>query len=276
MIRKPLKISVVTPCLNDARRLDLTMRSIHDQGYENLEHIVIDGGSTDGSIEILQRYANRLAYWCSEPDGGHGDALWKGLQRATGDILIWVCSNDLLLPGSLASVGTYFAEHPDTNWLVGHGLVIDEESRVSSRIWAVPFTVRSILFWELWGTCQPAVFIRRSAFEQVGGIDRSLNVAVDTDLFIRLAKLSTPVRIDSFLGALRFHGDSQSNQQAREVRETDERIRRREGRPSWSPTILRIIHRLYGWRFSGIQRLNEALRSDKPYPIGAPALTLNR
>ncbi|MFQ5502584.1 MAG: glycosyltransferase family 2 protein [Phycisphaerae bacterium] len=270
MTPKPLTISVVTPCLNDARRLELTMRSIHDQGYADLEHIVIDGGSTDGSLEIIQHFTPRLAYWCSEHDDGHGDALGKGLDRATGDVVTWVCSNDLLLPGSLATVGQYFATHPQTDWLVGNGLVIDEQSRVSSRVWAVPFTVRSILFWELWGTCQPAVFIRRSAFEEVGGIDRRLNVAVDTDLFIRLARLSKPTRINSFLGALRFHADSQSNLCSREVRETDERIRQREGRPSWPPMILRIIHRLYGWRFRGIQRLNEALRFNKPYPIGVP------
>ncbi|MFQ5412005.1 MAG: glycosyltransferase family 2 protein [Phycisphaerae bacterium] len=246
-----------------------------DPSPEHLEHIVIDGGSTDGSIEIIERYTHRLAFWCSEPDGGHGDALWKGLQRATGDVLTWICSNDLLLPGSLESVGRFFGGHPEADWLVGNGLAIDEESRVFARVWAVPFTYRSILFWELWGTCQPSVFIRRSAFEQVGGIDRDLNVAVDTDLFLRLAKLSKPVRINSFLGALRLHADSQSNRQSATLRETNERIKRREGLPSWSPMVLRIIHTFYAWRFRSIQRLNEAFRSDKPYPIGVPVVTPN-
>lgn len=270
MSSSSLRISVVTPCLNDAQRLEQTLRSIHDQGFENLEHIVIDGGSTDGSAEIIRRYADRLAYWCSEPDEGHGHALWKGLRRATGDVLTWVCSNDLLLPGSLAAVARFFHEHPEARWAAGNGLVIDEDTRVFERVWAVPFTFRSILFWELWGTCQPAVFMRREAFEQAGGVDRSFDVAVDTDLFIRLAKTAKPVRIDHFLGALRVHQDSQSARLAGKLREANARIRRREGLPPWPAALLRVIHKLYEMRFRGIQRVNELLRHEKHYAIGAP------
>lgn len=266
----PLRISIVTPCLNDARYLEDCVRSIHDQHYENLEHIVIDGGSTDGSAEIIQRHADRFAYWVSEPDAGHADALYKGLARATGDVVTWVCSNDLLLPGALARVADFFAAHPNCEWAVGDGLLIDEASRVTERVWAVPFTVRSIQLWELWGTCQPATFIRRRALERVGGIDRTLHVCVDTDLFLRLAGLEVPLRIPQFLAALRIHSDSQSQRHAARVRETDERIKTASGRPAWPAQLMKLAYRFYHWRYRGVQVLNETLRRHKAYTLGAP------
>jgi glycosyltransferase involved in cell wall biosynthesis len=263
------RISIVTPCLNDARYLEEALCSIHSQNYPALEHIVIDGGSTDGSVEVIKRYENRLAYWVSETDAGHADALYKGLQRATGEIVTWVCSNDLLLPGALDYVGRFFQDNPNVQWAVGNGLTIDEESRVIERVWALPFTLRSILYWELWGTCQPAVFTRRSAMDRVGGIDRTLNVCVDTDLFIRLARLETPARIPHFLAALRIHKNSQSLTLAGRVRETDDRIKMRAGRPNGPASLMKMLYRLYYWRYRGFQVLNETFRREKYYQQGA-------
>ena len=264
------KISIITPCLNDAAHLCETLRSIHDQQYTNLEHIVVDGGSTDGSVDLIRCHSDKLAWWCSEPDDGHADALWKGLSRATGDIVTWVCSNDLLLPGALQRVSDFFQANPDSMWAVGHGLVLDEQSKVIERVWAVPFTFRSILYWELWGTCQPATFIRRSALEKVGGIDRSLNLCVDTDLFIRLARIETPAVINHFLGALRIHPDSQTLMNASRVRETNDRIRLQQGSPGWPAAVRALLYKFYYYRYRGIQIVNETLRREKHYQIGAP------
>lgn len=265
-----LRISIVTPCLNDARYLEDCLRSIHDQRFTGLEHIVIDGGSTDGSVDIIRRFADELAYWISEPDAGHADALYKGLARATGDVVTWVCSNDLLLPGALEQVAAFFAAHPDCEWAVGNGLLIDEASRVTERVWAVPFTVRSIQLWQMWGTCQPATFMRRRALERVGGIDRTLHVCVDTDLFLRLAKLEVPRRIPHFLAALRIHSDSQTQAQKARVRETDERIKMQSGRPVWPALLMKLAYRFYHCRYRGVQVLNETLRRHKAYTLGAP------
>jgi len=262
-------ISIVTPCLNDARFVEQALASIHSQGYPKLQHIVIDGGSTDGSVDIIRRFADHIEYWVSEPDAGHADALSKGLHRATGDIVTWVCSNDVLLPTALEQVGKFFGAHPKVQWAVGNGLTIDENSRIIERVWAVPFTLNSILYWELWGTCQPAVFMRRAALEAVGGIDRTLNVCVDTDLFIRLARLETPARIPHFLAALRIHENSQSIRLSERVRQTDEQIKMRAGRPNGTPGLMKLLYRLYYWRYRGIQVLNETFRREKYYHHGA-------
>jgi len=264
------QISIVTTCLNDAGHLGETMESIHGQGYPNLEHIVIDGGSADGSVDIIKTYSDHLAYWCSEPDSGHADGLWKGLRKATGEIVTWVCSNDLLLPGSLEAVATCFRNDPGLPWAVGHGLVIDEDSNVLARIWGLPFTFWSIMFWLPWGACQPAVFMRRQAVVEAGGIDKTLNVSVDTDLFLRLAKIGRPARINHFLAALRFHKDSQTSRLAREITETDNEIRKRQGMPPLPPFLRKLIYRFYDLRFRGYQWLNELCRRNKEYPIATP------
>src|SRR6266699_3928213 len=107
-MNSPLKISVVTPSFNQAIYLESTLRSVLEQDYPHVEHIVIDGGSTDGSVDILQRYASRLAFWRSEKDGGQAEAIAKGFQRATGDILCWLNSDDLFLPGALRAVAEVF------------------------------------------------------------------------------------------------------------------------------------------------------------------------
>lgn len=262
------KISIITPCLNDARHVGQTLRSIHAQDYVELEHIVIDGGSTDGSVDIIQSYDSRLAYWCSQPDAGHADALNKGLRRATGEIVTWICSNDLLLPGSLRAVGEFFARHPRVRWAVGHGLVVDEESRVKARIWAVPFSFWSIMLWLPWGACQPAVFMRRSALEAVGGVDPHRHVSVDTDLFLKLARLARPARMNRFIGALRYHDDSQTNRHAELIRQSDEEIRRQQGLPDLPRMVRRLAFRLYDARFRGYQWFNESFRREAPYSIG--------
>ena len=113
------KVSVITPCFNHAQFVDATMRSIHGQRYPNLEHIVIDGGSTDGSVAIIDSYRDRLAYWVSEPDDGQTDALIKGFDRATGDIYCWLNSDDLFEPNTLQEVAEYFAANPEVQFVYG-------------------------------------------------------------------------------------------------------------------------------------------------------------
>jgi len=111
------KISIITPSFNQAEFLEATIKSVLDQAYPHLEYIVIDGGSTDGSIDIIQKYAHRLTYWCSEPDAGQYDAINKGMKRATGDVLAWINSDDIYLPWTLYIVASIMRACPDVRWL---------------------------------------------------------------------------------------------------------------------------------------------------------------
>src|SRR5205085_2928876 len=122
-----------TPSYNQGAFLEETLRSVLDQGYPALEYIVMDGASTDESPQIIRRYADRLAHWQSQPDAGQADAIAAGFARATGDIMCWVNSDDVLLPGALARVGAFFRDHPRAQFLYGNRLVIDAASREIGR-----------------------------------------------------------------------------------------------------------------------------------------------
>ncbi len=270
------RISVITPCLNDARYLPETLRSIHGQRYPALEHIVIDGGSTDGSREIIAAAEARLAYWVSEPDAGHADALWKGLSRATGELVTWVCSNDVLLPGALQTVSDFFVRHSRVSWAAGHGLMIDPESRVRARLWAAPISLSSLLYWLPWGVIQPAVFMRRGALAAVGGVDRERHVSVDTDLLIRMARrFGPPARINAFLAALRDHPDSQTHRRMAEVQAADEEIRRRAGRTRLPPAIAGLIFKAYDVAHVLYQRWRDRV-GKSGYELGTVLTTTER
>src|SRR5258706_15191827 len=119
------RITIVTPSYNQAQYVDATIRSVLEQGYPNLEYIVVDGASTDGSAEVIRRHADRLAWWVSEKDGGQSAALAKGFARATGDVLAWLNSDDLYLPGTLATVARVFPPEPDVGFIYGSRVVID-------------------------------------------------------------------------------------------------------------------------------------------------------
>ncbi|HYD34412.1 MAG TPA: glycosyltransferase family 2 protein, partial [Methylophilaceae bacterium] len=123
--RKGLKISIVTCSYQQGRYLDATMRSVLEQENAEVEYIVMDGGSTDNSVEVIRRYEDQLRFWVSEKDKGQTDALIKGFNRATGDIMGWLCSDDLLLPGALELVSRYFEEHPEVDAVYGDSLWID-------------------------------------------------------------------------------------------------------------------------------------------------------
>lgn len=123
------KISVVTPSFNQAAYLERTLRSVLDQGYPNLEYIVIDGGSTDGSVEIIRRYADRLAFWTSEADRGQTDAINKGLRRATGEWVAWQNSDDIYYPGAFHDLSAVAAKHPKAGLIIADMMLIDEHDR---------------------------------------------------------------------------------------------------------------------------------------------------
>lgn len=207
------RISIVTPSFNQAQFLERTVRSVLDQQYPHVEYLVMDGSSSDGSVAIIRRYENRLAYWQSQPDGGQADAIQRGFQLASGDVLAYLNSDDVLLPGALQRVADVFSTHPECQLLVGNSLRIDAH-RLLKRVWACPLNYKRMLFG---GTRfdQPASFWRRDLFFENSGLDTSLQFCFDYDLYLRMAQRAPVARCQRVLGSLRIHPSSRTFASAR-------------------------------------------------------------
>jgi glycosyltransferase involved in cell wall biosynthesis len=180
------KISVVVPSFNQAGYLELTLRSILDQNYPNLELIVIDGGSKDQSPEIIRKYEQHMKFWCSEPDGGQTQGIIKGFSHATGEILCFLNSDDLFEPGALLQVGEYFSNHPDVDAVYGDALWIDAEGNVLSPKKEIPFN-RFIWLYTYNYIPGMSTFWRRTIYDRVGGLNPAFQLAFDADLWIRFS-----------------------------------------------------------------------------------------
>jgi glycosyltransferase involved in cell wall biosynthesis len=216
-----MKITVVTPSYQQCRFLRLTIESVLSQsGDFELEMLVIDGGSTDGSVELLRSIQDPRLVWISEPDRGQTDALRKGLAKATGDIIGWINSDDLYTPGALAVVAKAFARNPDRQWSVGRCQIIDSSGReihqwISRykdrrlRAYSFPRLLRENFI------CQMSVFWRRLFGQQIGEPDITLHYAMDYDLWLRMAKLEPPLILDHVLSQFRRHQSSKTNRVVR-------------------------------------------------------------
>lgn len=180
------KISIVTPSFNQGEYLESTIRSVLEQGYPAVEYIVADGGSTDGSCEVLRRYESRIADWFSERDDGQADAIDKGFSRATGEVLAWLNSDDTYLPGALSTVMKEFMDDPSLDVVYGDLIVVNSDGAFVDDWKVTDFDMRACIYLDR-GILQPAAFWRRSAFEAVGGLNTQLQFAMDLDLFLRMA-----------------------------------------------------------------------------------------
>ncbi|MBD8554666.1 glycosyltransferase [Rhizobium sp. CFBP 8762] len=199
------KISVVTPSYQQADYIGRTIRSVTDQGYPNLELFVQDGGSKDHTVQVLEENDHLLTGWVSERDTGQSQAINRGFSRTTGDIMAWLNSDDLLLPGSLNTVAEFFSKHQEIDVVYGNRLLIDEQDREIGR-WIMPGHDGDVLSWVDY-VPQETMFWRRSAWEKAGGqIDESFRFAMDWDLIIRFRESGARfVHIPRFLGAFRIH-----------------------------------------------------------------------
>lgn len=203
-------ISIVTPSYNQARFLEDTLRSVVAQAYPRTEHIVIDGGSSDGSVDIIRRYAPHLRSWVSEPDRGQSHAINKGLAQAQGDVLTWLNSDDTYLPGALDEVGRFFAGHPDIDLVYGDYVYTDAAGQPMRRRHVFnSIAYESLLYHDYLG--QPAVFFRRSLFGKVGPLDESLHYCMDWDLFLRMWPVCRPRHVPKVLATYRLDQAAKSN-----------------------------------------------------------------
>lgn len=211
MIRQLPRITVITPSFNQGSFIEETILSVLNQKYPYLEYIVIDGGSKDDSVDIIRKYKNRLAYWVSEPDNGQASAINKGLERATGDIVAFLNSDDLYLPGALQVVAYKFAENPGIEWMSGQWIYFSGTGRpLELQDLIVPRNVTQCLF-ENYQAAQPSHFWRRSLFEKYGVFDQKYRYCFDHEFYVRLliAKVRC-VKVEHPLSAYRLHPGSKS------------------------------------------------------------------
>ena len=202
-------VSIVTPSFNQARFLEQTLRSILDQDYPRFECIVVDGGSTDGSQEIIQRHAPRLAHWVSEADLGQADAINKGFALAHGEIFAWLNSDDTYNPGALSEAVEYLTAHPEIGMVYGNAYYIDSEGRRIGR-YPARLTNYQGLRRGVNNITQQAMFFRSNLWRMVGPLDPSFYYAMDYDLWVRIAAI-TPIAFDSrYWANFRLHEESKS------------------------------------------------------------------
>lgn len=252
-----MKVSVVTPSFNSVVFIEACLRSVFDQNYPELEYIVVDGGSTDGTVDVIRRYAGRLAYWVSEPDKGHYDAVNKGFARATGEVMCFINSDDMLAPGSLATVVEIFTQFPEIAWITGMPSVWDETGRrISADTRAVVCGQKYLARGEhdgriLYGVQQESCFWRRSLWEAVGGrIDTTWDLGGDFDLWTRMARHSELVGVEQVLSGNRRHSKQRSTLQRAEYVRQVEAIGSRLGCRTWlrSKWVQRLKALRGGWR----------------------------
>lgn len=207
------RITVITPSFNQAAFLEETINSVLDQGYPNLQYGVIDGGSTDGSAEIIERYRDRLDFAVIEPDRGQVDALNKGLRLADGEVVCFINSDDTLIPGCLHTVGRFFAEHRDARWLIGDCVMIDADSKQLSveHSTEVHDLAHALIRDKRFQMPQPSIFWKRSLLDEHGLFREELEYCFDFEMWCRFLVAGVRLhKIDDELATYRLHDQSKT------------------------------------------------------------------
>lgn len=207
-------ISIVTPSYNQGQYIEETIRSVLLQGYPNLEFIIIDGGSSDNSVEIIQKYEPWLTYWVSEPDKGQTDAIQKGFNLSTGVLVNWLNSDDVLEANALQKIAIAYQNHPSATMYSGDLTVFGEGEEVLAPKCFQNLS-ELICIWERWAVPQPAVFLSRNSCLEVNGLHTSLQYAMDYELYLRLAQLPgfNVYNIDAPVARIRRHSESKTSSQ---------------------------------------------------------------
>ena len=257
-------VSVITPSYNQMKFLEKTMHSVLDQDYPDLEYFVMDGGSTDGSVEVIQKYADRLTGWVSEPDRGQADAVNKGFQRARGEYIGWLNSDDLYQPGSIRRAVECFQTHPEAGMVFGDVLAIDGDGRAINLMkygnWGLP----DLMTFHIIG--QPGVFFRRSILEKTGGLDLSYHFLLDHHLWLRMAALAPMVYQPETQASARFHPAAKNRAQAALFGQEAYRL------AAWletEPVYAAFFPKLHRQVWAGAHRMNALYLLDGHQPLAA-------
>ena len=198
------KVSIITPSYNQAEFLEKTILSVLNQNYPNLEYIIIDGGSTDGSVEIIKKYEKYLTYWISEKDNGQAAAINKGFKMATGELVAWQNSDDIYLKGAFFRVIEEFKRRADVDIIFGNTYLIDENDCILKDMRFIPFNLDHLIYYD-WNLSTQGTFWKRELFNKIGYLE-NYRVCFDLDWFIRFGKSTQKFQfIRVFLGGYRIH-----------------------------------------------------------------------
>lgn len=225
-------VSVITPSYNQANFLEQTLRSVLKQDYPRIEYLVVDGMSNDGSVEIIRKYAamesgsllpksqeqalglHKIDWWVSEKDSGQGEAINKGLSRATGEVIAWLNSDDYYLPNAISSAVNVFQQNPDVVLVYGDMLAVDENGQTFNILKYRQLSLEDLLCFQIIG--QPAVFFRREACEQTGGVDTTFHFLLDHHFWIRIAQRGKILHVPLTWAAARYHPQAKNRLKAAE------------------------------------------------------------
>jgi glycosyltransferase involved in cell wall biosynthesis len=271
------KISIVTPNYNLGDYLEQTIESVLSQEYPNLEYIIVDGGSTDNSVDIIKKYEKHLTWWVSEPDDGMYDALNKGFAKATGEIMGWINSDDVLMPGTFFFLNKIFSTFQDVTWVTGRPVHIDGNGRI--------IDIKDIRYWSKFDFAlgyykwimQEGTYWRKSLWDNSGGLDKDLKYAGDFDLWCKFFKYEKLFTIDIPLGVHRSHSYEQLSSKnyddyINEIQKSLFELKTHTVKdPAWKYVKLyhRIFNRMKDWGFENCwitTYLLEKLNVLKKYP----------
>lgn len=206
------KISIITPSYNQANYLEQTILSVLSQNYPNLEYIIIDGGSTDGSVEIIKKYEDRLAYWISEPDGGLYYAVQKGFEKSTGEIMAWLNSDDVYFQGAFDCVAEIFSNFKQVSWITGNSAYIDEKSRSMGCHSVKTYSRYGFFIGDYGFIQQESTFWRRSLWEKTGAkVNVNLNLAADFELWTRFMAVEQLYSANTIIAFFRGRSSNQKS-----------------------------------------------------------------
>lgn len=255
------RISVITPSLNQGRYIERTIKSVLGQGYPKLEYLVIDGGSSDETLEILKRYEKQLT-WISEKDSGQSEGINKGVRMATGDIIAYLNSDDMYEPGSLTAVAARFMADPSLMWLTGKCRIIDEDDReVRSVITKYKnFLLAHYRYWLLLianPVSQPATFWKKEVVEDIGLFDPAESLVMDYDYWLRVGKSYQPAILDKNLAAFRIHPRSKTSRSRFLMIRREYAVSRKYSRS----VFINVLHYLHAFCMSAAYLMIDALSS---------------
>lgn len=273
-------ISIITPSYNQAAYLEYAIQSVLAQDYYDIEYLIVDGGSSDGSLEIIQRYAGRLAWWVSEPDAGQAEAINKGFTRAKGEYIAWLNSDDLYLPGAIGQAVTVLDANPELGFVYGNALTIDSQGRLLNRLDFGNWGLDDLMAFRI--ICQPAVFMRRSVLEQAGFLDAAYHFMLDHQLWLRLARLAPLRHVPRDWAAARHHAAAKNVVQASSFgRETYNILGWMQSQPDLAPLVAQNRRKIEAGAYrldarylldagqprAALRSYGRALLNDPPYAL---------